>query len=425
MADAEAAEPEEAPVDDAPLLRAAEGVLSDALGGVAVRLEVADVLRQRYRNRVLRCQVVEALRGDRVPATVVLKVSTGENDDAYDPQNDRQRGTAWRFFNEWAGTRYLNERFGTRGEPPPCARLWGADRAAALIVLEDLGEGASLADRLQGEDPDAAVAALDAYARALGRLHAATAGDETGFLQIRQAAAGTDATGGAAAAGAWLTENVAPFREQCAALGVPPAPGFEEDAEIVQRAMDEPGPFLAFAPGDTCPDNHRLRDDGTLRFFDFEFAGFRHALLDAAYLHLPFPTCWCVNRLPDGLPDRLEDTYRAELVAGCPEAADDATFAAATARACAYWTVTSLSWSLEHALREDGQWGLATNRQRHLLRLDNFAALAERTGQLPAIGETARRLCDTLRTLWPPEQLEPMPVYPPFRGGPTEEKIHV
>jgi hypothetical protein len=28
---------------------------------------------------------------------------------------------------------------------------------------------------------------------------------------------------------------------------------------------------------------------------------FDHALLDAAYGRVPFPTCWCVNRLPDAV----------------------------------------------------------------------------------------------------------------------------
>ena len=153
--------------------------------------------------------------------------------------------------------------------------------------------------------------------------------------------------------------------------------------------------------------------EDALCFFDFEFGGFRHALLDAAYLRAPFPTCWCVNRLPPDLPTRLEETYRAELVQGCPEAGDDTLFFPALVSANAYWAIASVSWSLEEALKEDSRWGLSTARQRHPLRLANFAEAAEQLGVLPALAATAHALELKLRSLW--ADGEDMPLYQPFR----------
>src|SRR5260370_39221368 len=99
-------------------------------------------------------------------------------------------------------------------------------------------------------------------------------------------------------------------------------------------------------------------------------------LLDAAYFHVPFPTCWCVSRFPPEIPPRMQAAYRAELVKGCPEAGDGRRFQTSLVECCAWWTIATVSWSLLGALKEDGQWGISSLRQRQLLRLDNFAAMA-------------------------------------------------
>ncbi len=390
------------------LVAAAEKTLSQTFGGT-VRLESGEALREKYRNRVLRCRVTEAPSLG-VPESVIVKASVGEAENAYDPDKDVPNGTAWRFYNEWAGNRFLNECL---AQTPLNARLLGGDRAAGLFLLEDLGTGASLADVLLGDDPEAAETALTSYAASLGRLHAATVGREDEWRRIRNSIGGAEKTREPEGT-RWLRENVGRFREQAQALGVPVAAGFDEEAAVIGRTLDEPGPFLSFSPGDTCPDNHRLVPGDYLRFFDFEFAGFRHALLDAAYLRVPFPTCWCVNRVPPGLVPRLEAAYRAELIAGCPEAADDSLFYTALCHACASWTVTSLSWGLKPALEKDDQWGIATQRQRHLLRLETFTDLADRSGCLAVMRETARMLSEALRALWPEPEMR-MPIYPPFR----------
>jgi hypothetical protein len=400
---------QEEPIDHSGVVQAAEDVLRKRFGG-PVRLAVTDVLRERYRNRVLRCAVedgpVEA------PASVILKAVEGKEEHAYDPENDG--GAAWRLYNEWAGNRFLDE-LGIA--PPFSAGFVGGSRDAGLIVLEDLGkDGESLADRMQGADRATLEAALRSFAASIGRLHAATAGKEAEFMALRQEIGGKEREREREGV-RWLRENVEPFRAFCDAMEVSLPAGFDEEVEWVQQAIVDPGPFLAFSPGDTCPDNHRLTDTGYVRFFDFEFAGFNHALLTAAYFYLPFPTCWCVNRLPEEIVQEMEIVYRKELSAGCAPAAEDGIFYPALLSACAFWTIATVSWDWEGLLKEDFTWGISTGRQRHLLRLENFAEGAERHALFPALGNVARRLAGTLRSRW--ALGEEMPLYPAFRD---EEK---
>ena len=55
------------------------------------------------------------------------------------------------------------------------------DPDARLLVLEDLGRSSTLADKLFGPDAEAAQRCLLGWARALGRMQAATAGRESDF----------------------------------------------------------------------------------------------------------------------------------------------------------------------------------------------------------------------------------------------------
>ena len=97
---------------------------------------------------------------------------------------------------------------------------------------------------------------------------------------------------------------------------------------------------------------------------------------------------------------------------GVPEATDDAVFGRGMVVACAYWTISTISWNLRNVLKEDHRWGISTVRQRHLLRLETLAAATEQFGYLEALGVFARQMQATLAALWP---VEMMPLYPAFR----------
>src|SRR5438876_700303 len=188
--------------DEAQLLESmrtsAEQVLFEAWGG-PVRLEARDprgsslngsLIRldgsARPHSRLMRCSVVAA--PDHAPATVIVKCfqecAWKELRGAYDPDDQRQGSTAWRFFNEWAGTQFV-ERLAS--ERPLGPRLYGGDRAAGLVVIEDLGEGGCLADLLFGADPVRAEAGLVEAAATVGQLHAASLGRAEEYRDLRAA----------------------------------------------------------------------------------------------------------------------------------------------------------------------------------------------------------------------------------------------
>jgi hypothetical protein len=313
-------------------------------------------------------------------------------------------------FNDWAGAQFLT---GVVEDLPPGPRFYGGDKTTGLIVLEDLGASDTLADLLLGVDPGLAEAALMSFAATLGRMHALTVGRATEYAAVRNALATGTATVKARLAQGNLGDCIPRFKEGCATLGVRVRVGLDDELRLVAVSIEDPGPFLAYTHGDPCPDN-ALYSAGNLRLVDFEFGGFGHALLDATYGRMPFPTCWCVNRLPVAMPARMEVAYRAEFVKGCPEASDDRLFYPALVEACACWMITTTSWHLEQALRQDGQWGIATMRQRVLMRLDSFVHVAEQFGYLPATAATAADMAARARALWPSEADE-TPSYPAFR----------
>jgi hypothetical protein len=220
--------------------------------------------------------------------------------------------------------------------------LLGADRDLGLLVLEDAGPGPSLADLLLGSDPDLAEQGLRAYAATLGRLHAQTAGRFASYLQLR---AGLGPSNGQALPTAeQLPAEFETLASQMRGIGVEVSSAARDEVAAVSDALDEAGPFFAYSPSDICPDNNRYLGSGRLRLFDFEGGGFRHAFLDAAYLRLALPTCWCVNRLPAALPAALEAIYRRELARGCPAVDDDQLFERGLAAASAAWLIWSVSW---------------------------------------------------------------------------------
>jgi hypothetical protein len=186
--------------------------------------------------------------------------------------------------------------------------------------------------------------------------------------------------------------------------------GWGAEVDALWALLERAGHFDAFNVTDACPDNHLLAGD-VVRFFDFEFAGFAHALLEAAYLVLPFPTCWCVGRLPDALQRRAVDVYRTELSVHGTAAQDSELFRRSLLTACAAWTLRSVVWTIGDALVTDDDWGLATHRQRHIYRLERFAAMADEANELCAIGQVTKDLAGELRRRWRGRDLG-FPVYP-------------
>jgi hypothetical protein len=389
--------------DHPPAIPIAEAILARTLGA-PVRLDAGTSLGGGSgRANVSRCAVLEGPVG--APASVIVKRVKVQADERYDP--DAQEGPSVRLFTEWASLQFLSELSKVSQLAP---RFYGGDRGAGVIVMEDLGSGSSLVQPLLGDGAAAAHDALEVYFRSLGRLNAITCGRQDHYWRIRDSLGPREALSQPTLEGERQKLDLQ-LKTLCEHAGVMPAPGTDEDVALVAALDVTPGPFLAFSQGDTCPDNC-VRDGAWMRFFDFEWAWFRNAVSDGARARGNFPTCWCVNRLPDEVIRRCEAVYRAELARGCPAAADDALFYPALVKACAYWTLYSFEF-YRAVWQVDNIWGIATERQRVLVRLELLAEATEQFGSLQALGATAHRAFERLRTMWP--EAEPMPYYPAFR----------
>ena len=226
--------------------------------------------------------------------------------------------------------------------------LLAADQRSLTVVMSDLGRAPSLADTLLGTGQERAARALLDWAEACGRLSVAMAGREPEFARLRRNYAGGSPV---TAPGSGLEQRVLGVAERAALVGVTATEGLA--AELAEVAVELARPVcLVFSPGDICPDNNLLTPGG-IRFLDFEASGYHAVFLDAAYLRMPFSTCWCVFRLPPELRDAAEARYRTQAARIWPELADDGTWRRGVRHAVVAWSLGSMWWLLGRALTSD------------------------------------------------------------------------
>ena len=301
-----------------------------------------------------------------------------------------------------------------------------ADPALQVVVMADLGDGGSLADALLDDRADSAAAArsvlLD-WAAACGQLSVAASRRRREFdrLTSRYLAGRPDerhVTG--------LRDRVLGAAGQAAKIGVSARAGLDAELALVAAGV-ESDRFAVFSPGDICPDNNLLTPAG-IRFIDFEEAGFHSVFLTAAYIRMPFSTCWCVFRFPAELAAAAEDAYRAQACLVWPELADDAVWQPGLRLAVAAWTLSSTSWLLRRAMAADVPMNpvAASPHTRQLMRYRWQVLAAEleshthpgsdadagSAGELRAVAELMRSLL-AATTDWHAAEL---PLYPAFRS---------
>lgn len=284
---------------------------------------------------------------------------------------------------------------------------------ALVVVMSDLGSGASLADVLLSESAGSSTASavLLSWARACGRLAAAVGSRRAQFDALRDRYLGGSPHD---AGGSGLAGRVLRVAERAVLLGVSATAGLDVELAEVAAVADGAAAYPVFSPGDICPDNNMLVDGG-VRFLDFEDAGFHSVFLDAAYVRMPFATCWCVFRMPAPLTAAVESAYRREVRAVWPELADDAVWRPGVRRAVAAWTLSSMWWLLGRSLSGDAPLndGATSPRTRQLMRY-RWRLLA---GELASAGELPA-LCGLMRSLlaatddWDAAEL---PLYPALR----------
>jgi len=172
---------------------------------------------------------------------------------------------------------------------PGVVRLLAESHDPPVLVLEDLGPGPSLADALLGDDPAAAQEALDRWAGTLGTVQAASTGLGDAFAAGLAELSPLGAPPADSSADT-LAETAGALARQLPRLGLQPSAQALDEL----RAIGPAGPGV-LTPGDTCPDNNVATPTG-YALIDFEAAEFRHPAWEAAYLRVPWPTCWSPGR---------------------------------------------------------------------------------------------------------------------------------
>jgi hypothetical protein len=288
--------------------------------------------------------------------------------------------------------------------------LLAADAVRLVVVMADLGSGPSMADVLLGQSAADARAAVLSWAGVCGELSAVTIGrrDELPGLIARYStglpgAPFTDT----------LADSVMRAPDRAAPLGVAAPAGLAAELVTVASSVRS-GQFGVFTPGDLCPDNNLLTPAG-VRLMDFEAAGIYPAFLDAAYIRMPFSTCWCVFRLPADLSQAAEARYRAAVSVAWPELAEDAIWQPGLRRGIAAWTLNSMGWLLRRSIAGDPPLDAerTSPRSRQLMR-HRWQVLAdelEAADDLPSLAALARSLLSATAD-W---QADELPLYPAFR----------
>jgi hypothetical protein len=377
---------------------AAERLLSRWCGA-SVRLTDPEDLGGSDRSVVLRVRVAE--NPFSLPRTLVVKRNLAQfPPDVPDP-----------FAHEAASCQLLTA---VQPADPVGPELITHSAEERLLVMEDLGRAPTLADKLLGADPRAAERGLLAWARSLGRLHAVTAGREADFgalmRRLGQRNWHDPIAPDARIALAELPSLLA------AELGVPTPEATAKRARTTVRLLGGPG-FRAFSPSDLCPDNNLVTSHG-VRFLDFEWGCIRDVTLDVAYLRVPFPSCWCVFRLPPGMAEAMLAAWRAEIVEMWPRLAEDDVLMPRLLDAQVLWTWLSTWWWMPRGPQRDRPIVSAevSSPLRGAALVDRWEGLARQcAAPEPALAEHCAAVADALRARF--EVPEPaLPPFPAFRN---------
>jgi hypothetical protein len=373
---------------------AAEGILSTVLNNNIEIVKIERLTEKGRRNLLLRC-FIDPING--LPSSFIIKKVETKN---YNP--DDADGDIRRFFNDWAGSQFLNTIPNNSQHSP---FFYGGDRNLGLIVIEDVQHRNSLVEPLLGNDRNHAEWALLQYATCLGQLHSDTLGKVGEFESLYNTLAPKIK----------LTRssiNTQKSQSRLENLGIKLESKWLRDLEVINQTLSNPGEFLAYVHTDACPDN--VLDTGDkLRLIDFETGRFDHAFIDAACGRMMFPSCWCSKRLPYELVQQMENTYRGILSQHCPILEDDRVFATNLVNACGLWLLYTLSRHFETALEQDENFGISSTRQRILARLEVFIVTSQEFEQLPGLRNASSQLLDILRQRW--SDVPDLPIYPAFQ----------
>jgi len=291
--------------------------------------------------------------------------------------------------------------------PGSAPELIGADGAIGAVALADLGDRPSMATHLLQADRATATETLCAWARTLGRVHGSTAGRAAEMSEvaarIELPTRSTGFLGDIRRCWQTVTDNLAAF-------GISAPDGCAAEVETVAAALADPA-WKTLIHGDPCPDNAAV---DPLVLFDWETAHVGHALLDAAYLWMPMPTCWCAGDVPRDVRAAAESAYRDTASAGLPLVCDDGSYESAAADTAVAWWLQTTGWGLRRSVGRDAAWGISTHRHRLVHRARVLTSWGDPLARrYPALVELAGTIEQVATRRWPEAALGLAP-YPAF-----------
>ena len=276
------------------------------------------------------------------------------------------------------------------------------------VVLEDVGTGDDLAALLLGTDAPAAAAGLQQWAAALGTLHARTAdcGQQLQDALDRAAARLGVPTQPAAGMPAMRNRAAEALATDLSLLGIDPSPQALEELRGLDELLSGPAEAWALTPADACPDNNRLTPAGVV-LFDMEGAQLRHVAWDAAYLVVPWPSCWCSWRMPEDLAEAALASWRAAIA--LPHVYSPA-FGGDLHTAALGWAMVSAGWFVRGAVLDDHPHP-ATPARRAMVQHRLATLIEQPHPRVPALNELLARLLQATYDAWGTVSLDLAPAF--------------
>ena len=344
--------------------RAIEDLLHERFGDVVV----TDV-REIRPWAVARCEV----RGDIGARTVIAKWLRSN------PDNFRVERA--QIVTEAAALTMMNDV-----GPGLAPSLLAHDAEHDLLLIEDLAPRRTLHSMLSGGLSPVGISGLRTFAETMGSLHAATA------------TARTDGPWDGGARRPIDGETANELLDRLAQLA-PVSDAVRHDVDAAVAALDDPEPFEAFSNGDSGANNCLVGPDGgDARLIDFEHACRRHALLDAAALHVP-GSMWMT--VADPVPLGVEDAYRRAAAEGIPAVLDDDSYGHGLSAACASRALGKLLRLEKLDVRPPGHH----SRPQLVTTVERAVQTMQRWTSFPAATEWLSELAVALRRRWPDADL--------------------
>lgn len=265
--------------------------------------------------------------------------------------------------------------------------------SGGVVLLEDLAPREPLDAIIRREGLRPTDEARRKFARAMGRLGAATAGHDQEFLTRlgRFAPDQRDLR---------LQLIGPPWPQQRQLLedfGVRVPAAAEQEVDRLRQLLVDPGPFLALSNGDLAENNFMIdirNEDDQGRLIDFESAHFDHVLAHAAIFFVPGPR-WLV--VDDPIGDQLERHFRTALAEGIPQVNDDEPYDTGVAAGCIAMGFERCGNLTVMDRRPPGH----PSRTQRLATVEAAACAAEARGCWSALSDVLRDLAQVLRHRWP------------------------